>query len=156
MRLYTLLLAALQGAGGQFVLGPQVSGWVEEGRVRGVIAAPEGGPRAYAGDTVVLATGGFRHGGLIAPERGVVRETVLDLPVAQAETWFGNAYWEAQPYARFGVRVNGDMRPLNEHGEVIYPNVRAVGGLLAGADRIREGSREGIDLATVWKAMRPA
>jgi glycerol-3-phosphate dehydrogenase subunit B len=156
MRLYTLLLTAFQGAGGQLVLGPQVSGWVEEGRVRGVMAVPEGGPRAYAGETVVLATGGFRHSGLIAPERGVVRETVLDLPVAQAETWFAPAYWGAQPYARFGVRVNAEMRPVNERGEVIYSNVLAVGGLLAGADRVVEGSREGIDLATAWKAMRPA
>jgi glycerol-3-phosphate dehydrogenase subunit B len=156
MRLYNLLLSAFQNAGGQLVLGPQVTGWLEEGRVRGVIAAPEGGLRAYAGDTVVLATGDFRHGGLAAPERGVVRETVLDLPVAQTDGWFAPAYWGPQPYARFGVRVNAQMQPLGERDEVIYPNVLAVGGLLAGADRTREGSREGIDLATAWKAMRPA
>jgi glycerol-3-phosphate dehydrogenase subunit B len=156
MRIYNVLLRALQGAGGQLVLGPQVSGWLEEGRVRGVISEPEGGPRAYAGKTLVLATGAFRHGGLVAPERGVVRETVLNLPVTRSEAWFAPAYWGAQPYARFGVRVNAQMQPLGERGEVIYPNVLAVGGLLAGADRTSEGSREGIDLATAWKAMRPA
>jgi anaerobic glycerol-3-phosphate dehydrogenase len=86
----------------------------------------------------------------------VVRETVLDLPVAQAEAWFAPVYWCAQPYARFGVRVNAQMQPIVERGDVIYPNVLAVGGLLAGADRTGEGSREGIDLATAWKAMRPA
>jgi hypothetical protein len=48
------------------------------------------------------------------------------------------------------------MQPLDERGEVIYPNVLAVGGLLAGADRTSEGSREGIDLATTWKAMQSA
>ncbi len=154
MRLYNLLLSALQGAGGQLVLGPPVSAWLEEGRVRGVISEPEGGPRAYAGDTLVLATGAFRHGGLVAPERGVVRESVLNLPVAQADQWFAPAYWGAQPYARFGVRVNAQMQPVNERGEVIYSNVLAVGGLLAGADRTSEGSREGIDLATAWKAMQ--
>jgi anaerobic glycerol-3-phosphate dehydrogenase len=37
---------------------------------------------------------------------------------------------------------------------VIYENVFAVGGLLAGADRNSEGSREGIDLATAWAAVR--
>jgi hypothetical protein len=31
--------------------------------------------------------------------------------------------------------------------------VRAVGGLLAGADRRAEGSREAIDLATAWAAV---
>jgi len=154
MRLYNLLLSALQGAGGQLILGPAVRGWLEEERVRGVISEPEGGPRAYAGGTLVLATGAFRHGGLVAPHRGMVRESVLDLPVAQADPWFAPAYWGAQPYARFGVRVNAQMQPVGERGEVIYPNVLAVGGLLAGADRIGEGSREGIDLATAWKAVQ--
>jgi glycerol-3-phosphate dehydrogenase subunit B len=83
-------------------------------------------------------------------------ETVLDLPVAQVAEWFAPAYWNAQPYARFGVRVNAQMRPVDEWGAEIYPNVLAVGGLLAGADRIGEGSREGIDLATAWKALGPA
>jgi glycerol-3-phosphate dehydrogenase subunit B len=152
MRLYNVLLSALQNAGGQLVLGPPVTAWVEGDRVRGVISEPEGGPRAYAGSTLVLATGGFRHGGLVAPERGVVRETVLNLPVAQAKAWFASAYWGTQPYARFGVRVNAQMQPLDESGDMIYSNVLAVGGLLAGADRTGEGSREGIDLATAWKA----
>ncbi len=156
MRLYTVLLNALQAAGGQLILGPQVTGWLEDGRVCGVIAEPEGGPRAYAADTLVLATGDFRHGGLVAPGRGLVCETVLNLPVAQGETWFAPAYGDGQPYARFGLRVNKQMQPLDDRGEVIYPNVLAVGGLLAGADRTSEGSREGIDLATAWKAMRPA
>ncbi len=153
MRLYTLLREVIQNAGGRPVLGPHVTGWVEEGRLLGVISETESGPRRYAAPRVILATGGFRHGGLEAPARGTVRETVLDLPVEHAGAWFAPFYWAEQPYTRFGVRVNTQMQPLNAAGEVAYPNLYAVGGLLAGADRNSEGCREGVDLATAWKAV---
>jgi anaerobic glycerol-3-phosphate dehydrogenase len=52
-----------------------------------------------------------------------------------------------------GVRVNTQLQPVDADGEVISPNLFAIGGILAGADRISEGSREGIDLATAWKVV---
>jgi anaerobic glycerol-3-phosphate dehydrogenase len=51
------------------------------------------------------------------------------------------------------VRVNENMQAVDAKGKVICPNLFAIGGLLAGADRNGEGSREGIDLATAWKAV---
>jgi glycerol-3-phosphate dehydrogenase subunit B len=78
---------------------------------------------------------------------------VFDLPVGSIEPWFAPAYWDAHPYARFGVNVNDEMKPVDTNEKVIYPNLYATGGLLAGADRNGEGSREGIDLATAWKAV---
>lgn len=153
MRLFGLLQNAIEAAGGRVIVGPSVAGWTEEGRALGVVAATAGGPRRYAAEHVVLATGGFRHGGLHAPAQGQVVETVFNLPVATGPDWFAPLYWGAHPYTRFGVRVNAAMQPLDERGAVVYENVYAIGGLLAGADRRGEGSREGIDLATAYKAV---
>ena len=82
-----------------------------------------------------------------------MRESVFDLPVSADGEWFGKLYWEHQPYAKFGLRVNARMQPADARGRILYPNVFAAGGLLAGADRTGEGSREGIDLATAFQAV---
>ncbi len=153
MRLFNVLHLAIESAGGRVTIGPNVTGWVEQGKALGIIAETAGGARRYAAEHILLATGGFRHGGLESAAKGQARETVFNLPVVIAPEFFAPLYWEAQPYARSGVRVNEDLRPLDAGGEVLYPNVLAIGGLLAGADRLGEGSREGIDLATGWKAV---
>jgi glycerol-3-phosphate dehydrogenase subunit B len=155
IRLFNILRDAIHEAGGRVTIGPGLTGWVEQGRALGVIVETAGGPRKYAARArLILATGGFRHGGLEAPAKGKVHESVFNLPVLAGEQWFAPLYGEAHPYARFGVRVNAvGMQPVDADGKVIYPNVFAVGGLLAGADRNGEGSREGIDLATAWQAV---
>jgi glycerol-3-phosphate dehydrogenase subunit B len=153
MRLFNLLQNAVEAAGGRVVVGPSVSGWVEQGRAAGVVAATSGGPRRYAAGHVVLATGGFRHGGLLGAALGQAREAVFDLPVVTGQEWYAPVYMGQHPYARFGVRANPAMQPIDVGGAVVYDNVYAVGGLLAGADRRAEGSREGIDLATAYKAV---
>ena len=154
MRVFNILRDAILEAGGRVTTGPRVTGWVEKGRAAGVVADTAGGPRRYAAHSIILATGGFRHGGLDAPAKGRVKEPVFDLPVSTGEAWFAPLYWDAHPYARFGVRVNAEgMQPVSANGKVIFPNLFAIGGLLAGADRNGEGSREGIDLATAWVAV---
>jgi glycerol-3-phosphate dehydrogenase subunit B len=153
MRLFKILQDAIQEAGGRVIIGAGITGWVQEGRAVGVIAETASGPRKSSSRFIMLATGGFRHGGLDAPAKGCVRESVFGLPVLTDKKWFAPLYWEAHPYARFGVRVNAAMQPVDAKGNLIYPNVFAVGGLLAGADRNGEGSRAGIDLATAWKVV---
>jgi glycerol-3-phosphate dehydrogenase subunit B len=153
MRLFNLLREALLAAGGRMTLGPAVRGWVEADRALGIIAETAGGARRYAAETILLATGGFRHGGLESPAPGQIRESVFDLPVRVESEMFAPLYWEAQPYARRGVRVNEALQPISAEGVALYPNVFAIGGVLAGADRLSEGSREGIDLATAWKVI---
>jgi glycerol-3-phosphate dehydrogenase subunit B len=153
LRLHNVLQTALEAAGGRLILGPEVAGWVEANRVHGVLARAAGGLRRYAAGHIVLASGGFRHGGLVAEAMGQARESVFGLPVVTGDEWYAPLYWQAHPYARFGVRVNAKMQPIDATGDAIYPNVLAVGGLLAGADRRSEASREGIDLASAWKAV---
>lgn len=153
MRLFNVLRAAIETAGGRVSIGPRVSGWVEDGKVLGIIAETAGGARRYVATNLILATGGLRHGGLESPRTGQLREVVFDLPITTPSEFFAPMYWEAHPYMRCGVRVNENLQPITAKGEVIYPNVFAIGGLLAGADRTSEGSREGVDLATAWKAI---
>ena len=153
MRLFSVLQGALEAAGGRVILGPGARGWVEAGRARGVVLATAGGDRRCEARQIILATGGFRHGGLVAARPGQARESVFELPVQIGPEWFAPLYWDDHPYARFGVRVNASMQPVDEGGRTMYENVYGVGGLAAGADRNSEGCREGVDLATAWKAV---
>jgi glycerol-3-phosphate dehydrogenase subunit B len=61
-----------------------------------------------------------------------------------------------QLYAVSGVNVDRWMRPLGPDGTVAFDNLYAAGGLLAGADRAYEGSRQGIGLATAFRAVESA
>jgi glycerol-3-phosphate dehydrogenase subunit B len=158
MRLYTVLRGALEAAGGRLTVGTTVNGWLPTSAssgapVLGVVADTAAGPRCYAASAVILATGGFRHGGLAAPSASRAIETVFDLPVQTGADWFEPVYWRSQPYSRFGVAVNDGMQPVDAASESLYPNLWAIGGLVAGADRIGEGCREGVDLATAWRAV---
>jgi glycerol-3-phosphate dehydrogenase subunit B len=158
MRLYNVLRDAVEAAGGRVTIGPAVRGWLPGAAttgaaVIGVVADTAGGPRHYSAKAVILATGGFRHGGLVAPGPNHAVETVFDLPVLTGAEWFEPVYWRSHPYTRFGVVVNDNMQPVDAAGLPLYPNLWAAGGLLAGADRIGEGCREGLDMATAWRAV---
>ncbi len=141
------------------MLGPHVVGAVE-GRgdvpkVRGIAANATGRWQKYEAGAVILATGGFLGGGLASPRFGVVAETVFDLPVAAASgrPWFDERLFGAHEFLRFGVRVDQAMRALDASGNALYSNLYAIGSVLAGADRLAEGSREGISAATAYKAV---
>jgi len=128
-------------------------------RVSGVVAHTPGGPRQLDAAAVILATGGVLHGGLVARQNGLVQESVFDLPVTfrgEREGWTSPSALSPQPYARYGLTVSADMRPIGAHGEPLFENLFAAGGILAGADRAAEGSRQGIDLATAYRALEAA
>ncbi len=155
MRLFNLLRADFQNHGGQLILGPVVNGQLENGNLS-VAADMNGRVREYRAEAVILATGGFLNGGLSAEFEGDIRETVFNLPVdapGQRSAWTAEHFFGPHPFAKFGVRVNKNMQPLNAAGKPIAGNLRAAGSLLAGADRFNEGSREGIELATAWRAV---
>lgn len=160
LRLERLLRRAGLSAGVQFIEGApavgQVDGRSGGRRVSGVVARTAGGPRVYPAGSVLLATGGLLHGGLIARPDGRIQESVFDLPVeggADRSRWTSASPFASQPYARFGIRVDAEMRPLGRGAAPIFENLHAAGGVLAGADRSLEGSRQGIDLATAQRAV---
>ena len=57
-----------------------------------------------------------------------------------------------QPLFAMGVQVDDNMRPRGEDGAIVYDNLYAVAGILAGAQRWREKSGEGIALGSAVKA----
>lgn len=162
LRLERALRHAAFAAGVRLIEGAHAVGLVEAaypGSVSGVVSQTAGGPRPYRADAVILATGGLLHGGLLARARGTVQESVFDLPVAhtsERDDWTADSPFATQPYASFGVRVGGGFRPVDMQARPLFDNLFAAGGLLAGCDRSREGSRQGIDLVSAACAVEEA
>lgn len=158
MRLFNILRNDFQAHGGQIIIGPTVSGRIENKRAT-VTADMNGRVRDYEAEVILLATGGFLHGGLTGELEGRVRESVFNLPIAAPSTradWTSEVFLGPHPFAKFGVRVNKHLQPLGGDGKPLASNLRAIGSLLAGADRLSEGSREGIALATAYRAVELA
>jgi glycerol-3-phosphate dehydrogenase subunit B len=86
----------------------------------------------------------------------VTRETVFDLPVAGApaagSVRFAPRYFEDQPLAGAGVRVDGVLRPVDADGKPVFGNLHAAGAILAGAVPWKEKSGTGISVATGYAA----
>ncbi len=161
LRLERALRTTLQRRGVEIIEGPAVRGEVDarsEGRrASGVVATTAGGPRRFRSDAVVLATGGALHGGWLGYASGEVQDSVFGLPLAapdRRERWAEPDPFHQQNYSRIGLRTDVRQRPVDARGRPYFENVFAVGGILAGADRTYEGSRQGIDLASALVAAR--
>lgn len=163
IRLERILRRRLQEKGVLLIEGTRAVGQVDGRsagtRVSGAVLQTAGGPRLYSADVVLLATGGVLHGGLKYRQDGHVQETVFDLPV-HYETgradWTSHSPMQTQPFSHFGLHVNDRMQPLGTDGSALFENLFVAGGLIAGADRAIEGSRQGIDLATAFRAVEVA
>jgi len=160
LRLERALRHRASSIGVDVVEGPSVRGEIDGRsagrRVSGVVAATAGGPRAFRADTVLLATGGPAHAGWMSFANGEVQDSVFGLPVDapdDREAWTSPDPFESQPYARFGLRLDSRRHPCDRRGRPYFENLFAAGGLLAGADRTLEGSRQVIDLATAFAAV---
>jgi glycerol-3-phosphate dehydrogenase subunit B len=128
-------------------------------QVRGIVLQTTGGPRVFESKSVILATGGLLNGGLVALRGKHVKESVFDLPVAinpDVGQWIVENPLKPQPFARIGIRVDEDMRPLGVDQQPVFKNLFAAGGIIGGSDRSSEGSRQGIDIATAYRAANRA
>ena len=126
---------------------------VEDGIVRWVETDTSARPLKHAARGFVLATGGVLGGGFSSDHAGRFWETVFNLPLNVPQDrgqWFRPLFMapEGQPVFCGGVTVNGEFQPLDGRGGVVYRNLWAAGGLLAGADPLQEHSLEGIALAS--------
>lgn len=151
MRLFELLRAALRRAGGRLVLGSEVVDAEREGtRITALRAHAAGGEMRYVARWIVLAHGGFTSGGIELDSRWVTRERVLQLPLrglpASGQQRFVDNYLDEQPMGRVGVAVDGELRAEG------LENVLVAGAALPGAVPWREGSGEGIALASGFRA----
>lgn len=126
------------------------------GRVAAIVTDNMDRERAYRTEAVILATGGFWGGGITAgPD--AVQEAVLHLPVqapADREDWGGLKLFGGpdQPFARIGLQVNSELRPVDAGGRVMLENVYIAGRNLAGYDYCREKSGNGVALVTGYTA----
>jgi len=157
LRLYGTMTTALRRLGARMVIGSTVAGAeTAGGRIEGVVVHSAGRPLTYRARSFVLATGGFASGGLELDSSGKVRETVFDLPVAglprQNEPLFEPGYFDEHPLSRAGVAADESSRPVDGDGAPVYENLHAVGATLAGAVPWREGSGNGLSLASGYAA----
>jgi glycerol-3-phosphate dehydrogenase subunit B len=151
MRLYEILRTALRAAGGRLVMGPEVvSAEREGGRVTSVSTHAAGRNVTYGAPWIVLASGGFASGAIELDSYWQTHERVLGLPLhgvpKAGQPRFVGSYLAEQPLARVGVAVDAQLRA--EGAE----NVLVAGAALPGAAPWREGSGEGIALASGYRA----
>lgn len=160
MRLFHALREELLALGARVTIGPHVTrGVVEDGRVAGVaIETAAMRERLIRGDAVILATGGLFGGGLESDHRGNVWETIFDLPligpVGDRTEWFLPELFPPEdwhPVHQIGVRADVRMRPVTEAHDA-PDGLYVCGRLLGGYDPLREGTGEGVDIATGCKA----
>ncbi|WP_049898958.1 glycerol-3-phosphate dehydrogenase subunit GlpB [Halococcus agarilyticus] len=159
LRLEELFDAALDEWGVRRTTGnPVVDFEADGGRIRAVYVDRNGQRTPFHADQFVLATGGLVGKGIDSDRTGVV-EPVFDCHVphpGDRYEWFADEAFGDHPFARFGVAVDDDLRPLDAGGGVEYGNLRAAGGVLGGADFAAEKSGSGISLATGHAAGRAA
>jgi glycerol-3-phosphate dehydrogenase subunit B len=157
IRVYETITSALRRHGARFVLGSTVSGAESTNRhLEGVVMHTAGRPQTYRARSFVLATGGFASAGLELDSSGKVREPVLDLPVSGLpgpdEPFFEPAYFAEHQLSRAGIAVDESRRPVDAEGAPVYENLHAAGATLAGAVPWREGSGNGLSLASGYAA----
>lgn len=159
LRLETLFERALEEAGVRRTTGnPVVEFDASDGRIKSVSTDRNGRRTPFHANEFVLATGGLVGKGIDSDRKEVV-EPVFDCHVSHPDDryeWFADEAFGDHPFARFGVDIDDDLRPLDGDGTVEYDNLRAAGGVLGGADFAAEKSGSGISLATGHAAGRAA
>jgi glycerol-3-phosphate dehydrogenase subunit B len=125
-----------------------------------VVAVELDGGESLGCDSVVLATGKYIGGGVVADPRP--RERLAGLPLFSRgvpvdrlalRDLVERARFRDQPFASLGVRTDGAGRPLDAFGRVTHANLTACGDLLAGLDPTLSGGGLG---TVAWTAARAA
>ena len=154
LRLEDALYDAAENAGVRVTSGnPIVDYDADSGRIEHVTMDRMGSRVAYEAEQYVLATGGAVGGG-IESDRQAIEEAIFGLPVEHPDDryeWFEDDVWGEHAYTRFGVEVDGDLRPVTD--EVVqFENLRAAGNVIGGYDFATEKSGCGVSLATGYVA----
>lgn len=156
MRLNQALLQAVKARGVRIINGSRVTSGSRSGtRLASVTIASAGRPTDIAADAFVYAPGGFESGALTVDSYGHISDVGLGLPLSadQADGLINEDFWGSdQALFEVGVRADASLRPINQDGDVVLENVHLAGGILAGANRWREKSGDGIAAATAVRA----
>ena len=159
MRLYNALRAALIRAGGRIRIGEIVDHVVlEAGRVTAVATEAAARTSTVRTGALILATGGIAGGGIVADNAGHLEEMVLGLAVEAPErsNWLSADAFDpaGHPLEAAGIRTDKDLRPLDSSAKPAFENVKVVGTMLAGQRYMRERCRDGVAIASGWRAAR--
>lgn len=156
MRLNHALIQAAKSRGIRLVNGSKVTGSTVDGhRLASVEVASAGHPLQVAADAFVYAPGGFESGALTVDSYGAIADVGLGLPLTadSAVGLINEDFWGSdQALFEVGVKPDAAMRPLDRAGDVVWSNVHVAGGILAGANRWREKSGDGIAVASAVRA----
>ncbi|MFP4625619.1 MAG: glycerol-3-phosphate dehydrogenase subunit GlpB [Natronomonas sp.] len=159
LRLESCLDGAVDSSGVRRETGNPVVGFEATGEEIETVTVDRNGTRvSYGAERFVLATGGLVGKGITA-NRESVREPVFGCHIPHPSDrphWYVDEVFGDQPYARFGVRTDDDLRPLDADGISEFSNLHAAGAVLGGADVAREKSAGGVSLATGYAAGRAA
>jgi glycerol-3-phosphate dehydrogenase subunit B len=139
-------------------LNPAVGYETEDGELTAVTVDRRGQAVPYNADEFVLATGGLVGKG-IDSDRESVTEPLFDCHVPHPEdryAWSEADAFGDHEFARFGVVPDDDLRPTGADGDRRFPNLRAAGGVVGGADVAAEKSAAGVSIATGTYAGRRA
>lgn len=155
LRLQRMLRDAITRAGGRIVDNAAAMGLEETDDALEVTTSAAARTARHRARSVVLATGGLLGGGVVGSADGTLTEVVAGLDVVgptRRSGWFSqDPDDDEHPVFRAGVSAGGDLRAV-----AAPDGVFVAGGLLGGADPLREGSLEGISLATGYVAGRNA
>ncbi|ELZ03028.1 glycerol-3-phosphate dehydrogenase subunit GlpB [Natrialba asiatica] len=155
LRLEDLLYAALEDAGVRMTSGvPVVDYETGNDAIDHVVVDRNGAEIPHEAAQYVLATGGLVGKG-IESGRERVSEPLFDCHVPHASDrydWFVDDVFGEQPYARFGLAPDRELRPLDANDDPEFRNLRAAGAVLGGYDYAAEKSGAGVSLATGYVA----
>jgi len=126
------------------------------------VADAGGGARGerVSARAVVLATGRFGGRGLTADRTGV-RESLTGLPVrapAARDAWHRRDFLDPRghPINCAGLAIDAGCRVLRADGVPVWPQLHAVGSILADQDWVRTKCGAGLSIATAWAATEQA
>ena len=163
LRLEELLYDALDAAGVRVRTGLPVVGYEGEGpgesgsthgkdsrRIDRVLVDRYDQEVPYRASEYVLATGGLVGKG-VRSDRDAPFEPIFDCHVGAPTdryAWSESDAFGDHAFARFGLTVDRQLRPLDADGEPEFANLRAAGAVLGGYDFAAEKSGAGVSLAT--------
>jgi len=155
IRLESNLRDALSEAGVPVSTGvPVVDATTDGNRIETVTGDRDGQSIPYRAEEYVLATGGLVGNG-IESDREKAEEPIFDCHVPQPDdrqAWTDAEAFGSHEFARFGLRTDADLRPLDADGKPEFGNLRAAGAVLGGYDFAAERSGSGVSIATGYAA----
>ncbi|MBP3730070.1 MAG: anaerobic glycerol-3-phosphate dehydrogenase subunit B [Mailhella sp.] len=151
LRLREVLRNALNEAGITMIENAlAVRAVADDKKCLSVVTSGAGGEHSWEASQFIIATGGILGGG-VATSPGKAWETIFNIPIKAPENpqeWSSTEIFGRSFFSQMGVRVNADLKAIDDSGAVLYENVRFAGRTIGGYDYASEKSGHGTALVT--------